>query len=560
MDIERCVFFWGSCKGRSLHKGCLSQWQACSFEVNGVQYYSAEQYMMAEKARVFGDNATLEKILKAKAPRLIKKLGREVVGFDGIRWNKVKFDIVVHGNMAKFAQNAQLRDFLLGTGDATLVEASPKDAIWGVGLAEKDRRILDPDQWQGENLLGKALMKVRAELAGMSEAKAVCANPTDAFRSGAKSVVDVGALRIHYIRQEMGSGGPAKKSRSVKRDKLPGVGDTRLSLVLGLADANSRKWLLFLKGGPYWNYLMAFLSGKRIFARKPHLIEDAVDLAIQRVARFFGAGRFKYNGNLGSFRKFLQVTTVRAAFDVLKKEGSQTRVASEMVNEDSAQEAMAKANRKINDQKHNAKATDEESDMWSGFDVDDAAQEKSLNEYARSAGMGPSGVAAGRPRRLERHLVSFDDLTRPDEDETPSGEDAAAMYAWKTRMGALEMETLQKMQVQVIYLALGFLLPDEKIKPWRRQVLKLLYIDGLKPSKIWKLPEYEKLEEQAFYKRIYDAKDVLRKRALGLWRLVAPEGEMASDRQLLMLWAELAQDPKRWRMAKALHRKADELA
>ena len=527
-----CVFFWGTSKGKVLNKGCLSQWFASDFVIDGVKYNCAEQYMMAEKARVFGDDATLAKILMAKAPVAIKRLGRQVAGFDGARWNEVKFDIVVRGNRAKFSQNAQLRDFLLGTGDATLVEASPKDAIWGVGLDEKDRRILDPDLWQGENLLGKALMKVRAELVGTGEAKAACANPTDAFRGGAKSVVDIDALRVHYVRQEVGSGGGAKKAKPVKRDKALGVGVTRQSLVLGLRDVNSRKWLLFLKDGPYWNYLVAFLAKKRIFSRKPHLIEDAVEKAIQRVAEYFGAGRFEHNGNIGSFRKFLKVTTARAAFDILKDENIQTRVASEEVVEKSAQEAMALANRRINAQGSDAKESDEDSDMWSGFDGDDAAQTESLDEYDRTTGMGQSGGGGDRVRRLERHLVSFEGLKQPGEDDTPSSEDAAAMYAWRTRIGTLEMKTLQDMQRQVIFLALGFLLPDEKIKPWRRQVLKLLYIDGWKPGEIWKLPEFARLEEQAFYKRIYDAKDVLRKRVLDLWRLVAPEGETASDRQL----------------------------
>ena len=552
-----CVFFWRTCTDRVFHKGCLSQWFKSKFVIDDVTYNCAEQYMMAEKARVFGDNATLGKILEAKAPHVIKRLGREVVGFDGARWNEVKFDIVVRGNRAKFAQNVQLRDFLLGSGDATLVEASPKDAIWGVGLDETDRRILDPDQWQGENLLGKALMKVRAELVGTREAQEVCASPTDAFRCGAKSVVDIDALRVYYVRQEMGGGGGVKKARSVKQDKALGVGVTHQSLVLGLRDVNSRKWLLFLKDGPYWNYLVAFLTKKRIFPRKPHLIEDAVERAIRRVAEYFGAGRFEHNGNIGSFRKFLKVTTVRAAFDILNGERKQTRVASEEVVEKSAQEAMTLANRKINAQGPDVKESDEDSDMWSGFDGDDDAQTKSLDEYDKATGMGQSDGGGDRGRRLERHLVSFEDLQQPGEDDAPSGEDAAAMYAWRTKIGTLEMKTLQEMQRQVIFLALGFLLPDEKIKPWRRQVLRLLYIDGWKPGKIWKLPEFARLEEQAFYKRVYDAKDVLRKRALDLWRLVAPEGETASDRQLLMLWTELAQDPKRWRMAKALRKKAD---
>ena len=191
-----CVFFWKISSGGVLDKGCLSQWFPGDFAVEGEMYSCAEQYMMAEKARVFGDNATLGKILAAETPHEIKKLGREVAGFDGSIWDGMKFGIVVRGNMAKFSQNEKLRDFLVGTADATLVEASPKDRVWGVGLEETDRRILYPDLWQGENLLGKALMKVREEILGTNEAQGVCASPTEEFRLGAESVVDIDALRM----------------------------------------------------------------------------------------------------------------------------------------------------------------------------------------------------------------------------------------------------------------------------------------------------------------------------------------------------------------------------
>ena len=209
IDSDKCVFFWGACKNANprngyanLHKGCLSQWQECSFEVDGMRYSSAEQFMMAEKARTFGDVETLEKILAAKLPRKIKALGREVKGFDGKKWDSVKFDVVVRGNMAKFSQNQELLAFLLGTGDAMLVEASPKDCIWGVGLEESDRDILDPEKWKGENLLGKALMEVRSKLADTKEANEIKALSNTQFKEGQKAATDIAALRMHYARQE----------------------------------------------------------------------------------------------------------------------------------------------------------------------------------------------------------------------------------------------------------------------------------------------------------------------------------------------------------------------
>lgn len=158
------VFFWGTGDTGKVQKGCFSQWWPCRFKVDGVEYNCAEQYMMAAKAKTFGDSETLEKILVSDKPKIIKKLGREVRGFDERTWDTVKYDVVVDGNMAKFSQNPELKSFLLSTNDAKLVEASPVDRIWGVGLAENDLGITDEAKWQGLNLLGKALMDVRARL------------------------------------------------------------------------------------------------------------------------------------------------------------------------------------------------------------------------------------------------------------------------------------------------------------------------------------------------------------------------------------------------------------
>lgn len=121
--------------------------------------------MMAEKARLFGDQAILHQVLSAKTPNDAKALGRRVAGYDDARWTRRRFDAVVQGNLAKFSQSGPLRAFLRGTGTAVLVEASPVDAIWGIGLAADDPRASDPAQWQGLNLLGFALMAVRDHLA-----------------------------------------------------------------------------------------------------------------------------------------------------------------------------------------------------------------------------------------------------------------------------------------------------------------------------------------------------------------------------------------------------------
>ncbi len=145
-------------------KGPFSQFHPSNYTADGNTYICAEQYMHERKARLFGDDAMAERILKSDSPHEHKLMGARVSGFDQAVWDAHKVAIVTDGNRAKFGQNAGLRRRLLDTGDAILAEANPKDYIWGIGLAEDDPAARDPANWQGQNLLGQALMAVREEL------------------------------------------------------------------------------------------------------------------------------------------------------------------------------------------------------------------------------------------------------------------------------------------------------------------------------------------------------------------------------------------------------------
>ncbi|MGV3621240.1 MAG: NADAR family protein [Archangium sp.] len=147
-----------------LSDACFSQWWRCEFEVDGVRYTSAEQFMMAEKARLFRDEETLAKILHTQEPAAVKKLGREVRNYDDVKWGAARLDSVTRGSFAKFSSSIELREFLLATGDSILVEAAPRDRIWGVGLGRNNPLIHDPTKWRGQNLLGFALVRARAQL------------------------------------------------------------------------------------------------------------------------------------------------------------------------------------------------------------------------------------------------------------------------------------------------------------------------------------------------------------------------------------------------------------
>ena len=157
------IFFWSGKPeyDKSVSKACFSQWWDCKFTADGVEYHTAEQYMMAQKALLFGDKQTYGAIMSASHPHEFQKLGRKVSGFVQEKWDEECCQIVIEGNIAKFSQNEDLKAFLLGTGNRILAEASPIDKIWGIGMAERDNGVYNPFLWQGTNFLGFALMEVR---------------------------------------------------------------------------------------------------------------------------------------------------------------------------------------------------------------------------------------------------------------------------------------------------------------------------------------------------------------------------------------------------------------
>lgn len=160
------LHFWGHRprKDGRVGAGCLSQWWPVEFTVDGERFASAEHFMMVGKARLFGDEDAVAAILADPDPAAAKKLGRTVRGYDDAAWQAAAYDIVVAGNHAKFAQHPDLGEFLVATGGAVLVEASPYDRIWGIGLRATDPAAAAPSTWCGTNLLGFALMDVRDRL------------------------------------------------------------------------------------------------------------------------------------------------------------------------------------------------------------------------------------------------------------------------------------------------------------------------------------------------------------------------------------------------------------
>ncbi len=144
--------------------GWLSQWTKAPFTLDGVDYSCCEQFMMAEKARVFGDHQAEASILSTRIPMKQKALGRKVVGFQGDVWESVCRGIVYSGNLARYEQNEEFRGRLMATGKRTIVESSPRDRVWGIGRGPAGPLALVPSKWRGRNWLGIAIMQVRDEL------------------------------------------------------------------------------------------------------------------------------------------------------------------------------------------------------------------------------------------------------------------------------------------------------------------------------------------------------------------------------------------------------------
>ena len=151
------TFFWRT-------ESPFSQWHSSHFVVEGISFNCAEQYMMYRKATLFCDDEIAAQILRSTKPSVQKELGRAVSGYNEAEWLQNREKIVYEGNFHKFTQNENLRKALLGTGETTLVEASPVDKIWGIGLSADNPYAAFPEKWKGLNLLGKILTELREEL------------------------------------------------------------------------------------------------------------------------------------------------------------------------------------------------------------------------------------------------------------------------------------------------------------------------------------------------------------------------------------------------------------
>jgi ribA/ribD-fused uncharacterized protein len=160
------LFFWGHTQSVPgvVDKACLSQWYGASFTEEEHRFATSEHYMMFCKAMLFADTEAAARVLDAKSPAQAKAIGREVRGYTDARWHAERFRCITRGNVLKFGQNPAMLGFLTSTGTRVLVEASPRDRIWGIGMGKDNEHAENPRLWRGLNLLGFALMAAREQL------------------------------------------------------------------------------------------------------------------------------------------------------------------------------------------------------------------------------------------------------------------------------------------------------------------------------------------------------------------------------------------------------------
>lgn len=157
LQTDEFVFFYGK-------QDYLSNFYPTMFQVDNIQFICGEQYIMYMKAKLFADHKTAAFILKETVPSKMKALGRQVQNYDDQRWSRLRENIAYIGLLEKYKQNLDLKTLILATGDKEIVEASPNDRVWGIGMGASHPQVQNRSEWKGMNLLGKILVRVRNQL------------------------------------------------------------------------------------------------------------------------------------------------------------------------------------------------------------------------------------------------------------------------------------------------------------------------------------------------------------------------------------------------------------
>ena len=366
---------------------------------------------------------------------------------------------------------------------------------------------------------------------------------------------------IEKLKSAAGKTAHRKNAPKAPSGGLPG--DTRRSTITGLQlSPSDKKWNMFLKDGPYWNYLVRFIRRLRIFPGREDLVEESVMNTCEKLAKFLVERGFEYKEEgKGFFRKFLQVVAKRTALDLLKEIRRQEQI---VVNESESEDVpefekmrgdMVKS---IEKRRRRLERVGEPVGLESEIapvterDLDIYDESAGFERVIPKGGLRHSGAKICNVARLDENPFS--------DDEPPSSYLPADLLAWKENVPKKELRWVQTLQLHVLYIALGHVLSNEKMSADSREMLRLRYGMDMPPKEIYKLPRFAVKSRDAFYVQMSRATDVLRKEASSWWQLVAPDKNDFSNETVMRCWRELGRGRGRGKLANDLQDKAIKLA
>ena len=354
----------------------------------------------------------------------------------------------------------------------------------------------------------------------------------------------------------------AKKSMHKKASAGPvpagHPGATRYSTVVGLMESpTDKKWNLFLREGPYWNYLVNYIKRKNIFRGRTDRVEEAVMNACEKIGKFIVSKRYKYpEEGKGYFRGFLKTVAFRTALDLRREISRQEQIrvsgsdANAMSEFDKMKGDMDKATDRCRKKLEKAKAAP-------GIEDEIAiSSEHDLDVYDVSAGLNRNIAPVEKKQDWKMHSIARLDDNPFSDDEAPVNYNPADIFDFMTKVSKEDLAWVRKLQVHVLYIALGYVLTNAKVSAERREMLRLRYGLDMKLKDIYALPRFASKSREALDAQMSHATDELRKEAASWWKLVAPDKNDFADETVLKFWRELGRTDERAKIAIKLQDKA----
>ena len=337
---------------------------------------------------------------------------------------------------------------------------------------------------------------------------------------------------------------------------FPGV--TRYSTVIGLMESpSSKKWNLFLREGPYWNYLVNYIKRKNIFRGRRDRVDEAVMNACEKIGKFMVSKRYKYpEEGKGYFRGFIKTVTFRTALDLFREISRQEQMsmsgsdANAMSEFDKMKDDMDKATARCRKKLDKAKAAQ-------GIEDEIVpSSEHDLDVYDASAGLNRNIAPVAKKQAGQMHSIARLDDNPFSDDEAPVNYNPADIFDFMAKVSKEDLAWVRQLQIHVLYIALGYVLTNAKVSAERREMLRLRYGLDMKLKDIYALPRFASKSREALDAQMSHATDELRKEAASWWKLVAPDKNDFADETVLKFWRELGRPDGRAKIAIKLQDKA----